>query len=153
MDRVHFCSKDTDSMYLAISGSQIEGYKKQFKHIIMVQEFWYNHYKEWLPWEGCSIAEEKKLLGCAIEIQREGIICLAPKCYSAIDGEIEDVIRMKGINEKNSSLTRDDYIKTLTGIVDKMIVIDSDISKGQSYTCAPQIMNVDASSYHYQDNI
>ncbi|KAA6347399.1 MAG: hypothetical protein EZS28_052032, partial [Streblomastix strix] len=75
---------DTDSMYLAISGSTIEGYKQQFKHVIKDQQFWDDHFKEWLPWEGCSIAEEKKLLGCAIESQRESIICLAPKCYSAI---------------------------------------------------------------------
>ncbi|KAA6370182.1 MAG: hypothetical protein EZS28_034290 [Streblomastix strix] len=179
MDRVHFCCMDTDSMYLAISGSTIEGYKQQFKHVIKDQEFWDNHYKEWLPWEGSSIAEEKKLLGCAIESQRESIICLAPKCYSAIDGEVDDVIRLKGVNEKNSGLTRDDYINciennsnvsvpviqiqlkngvmsmvkitksALTGVVDKMIVIDSDISKGQLYPCAPQIFGVDASSYHY----
>ncbi|KAA6391482.1 MAG: hypothetical protein EZS28_012991 [Streblomastix strix] len=37
----------------------------------------------------------------------------------------------------------------LIGVVDKMIVIDSDISKGQSYPCAPQMMNVDASNYRY----
>ncbi|KAA6363238.1 MAG: hypothetical protein EZS28_041235, partial [Streblomastix strix] len=70
--------------YLAISGSTIEGYKQQFKHAIKDQEFWDAHYKEWLPWEGCTIAEEKKLLGCSIESQRENIICLAPKYYSVI---------------------------------------------------------------------
>ncbi|KAA6381081.1 MAG: hypothetical protein EZS28_023394 [Streblomastix strix] len=148
-------------------------------HVIKDHEFWDEHYKEWLPWEGCTIAEEKKLLGYAIESQRESIICLAPKCYSAIDWEIDDVIRTKGINEKNSGWTRDDYINciennsnvsvpvtqiqlkngmmsmikisksALTRVVDKMIVIDSDISKSQSYPCAFQIMNVDASSYHY----
>ncbi|KAA6388571.1 MAG: hypothetical protein EZS28_015905 [Streblomastix strix] len=179
MDRVHFCCMDTDSMYLAISGSTIEGYKQQYKHIIQDQEFWDEHYKEWLPWEGCTIAEEKKLLGYAIESQRESIICLAPKCYFAIDDDIDDVIRMKGVNEKNSGLIRSDYINciennsivsvpvtqiqlkngampmikitksALTGVVDKMIVIDRDISKGQSYPCAPQIFGVDASSYHY----
>ncbi|KAA6385821.1 MAG: hypothetical protein EZS28_018652, partial [Streblomastix strix] len=179
MDRIHFCCMDTDSMYLAISGSTIEGYKQQFKHVIKDQQFWDEHYKEWLPWEGCTIAEEKKLLGCTIESQRESIICLAPKCYSAIDEEVDDVIRMKGVNEKNSGLTRDDYINciennsnisvpvtqiqlkngvmsmvkitksALTGVVDKMIVIDSDIFKGQSYPCAPQIMNVDASKSTY----
>ncbi|KAA6393767.1 MAG: hypothetical protein EZS28_010704 [Streblomastix strix] len=179
MNRVHFCCMDTDSMHLAIIGSTIEGYKQQFKYLIMDQEFWDEHYKEWLPWEGCTIAEEKKLLGCTIESERESIICLAPKCYSAIDGEVDDVIRMKGVNEKNSGLTRDDYINciennsnisvpitqiylkngvismikitksALTGVIDKLIVIDSDISKGQSYPCAPQMMNVDASNYRY----
>ncbi|KAA6388920.1 MAG: hypothetical protein EZS28_015553 [Streblomastix strix] len=121
---------DTDSMYLTISGSTIEWYKQQFKYAIRDQEFQDNHYKEWLPWEECSIAEEKKLLGCAIQSKTESIICLAPKCYSAIDGEVDDVIRMMGVNEQNS-------------------VIDSDISNGQSYPCAPQIFGVDASSYQY----
>ncbi|KAA6393173.1 MAG: hypothetical protein EZS28_011299, partial [Streblomastix strix] len=54
---------DIDSKYLAISGSTIEGYKQQFKHVIKDRELWDEHYKEWLPYEGCSIAEEKKLFG------------------------------------------------------------------------------------------
>ncbi|KAA6356176.1 MAG: hypothetical protein EZS28_048297 [Streblomastix strix] len=94
---------DTYSIYLAISGSTIDGHKQQFNNAIIDQEFWDNHYKEWLPCEGCTIAEEKKLLDCAIQSQRESIICLTPKCYSAIDGQVDDiVIRMKGINEKIS---------------------------------------------------
>ncbi|KAA6355670.1 MAG: hypothetical protein EZS28_048803 [Streblomastix strix] len=166
-------------MQLAIKGSTIEGHKQQFKHVIKDQEFQNAHYKEWLPQERCSIDEEKKLLGCTFESKRKSFICLTPKCYSAIDGEIDDVIRMKGVNEKNSGLTRDDYINCIennsnvsvpvtqiqlkngvipmvkiiksafTGVVDKLIVIDSDITKGQSYPCAPQIFGVDASNYHY----
>ncbi|KAA6383466.1 MAG: hypothetical protein EZS28_021008 [Streblomastix strix] len=188
MDRVYFCCVDTDSMYLAISGSTIKGYKQQFKHAIKDQEFWDEHYKEWLPWECCAISEEKKLLGCSIESQRESIIFLVLKYYSVIrnkkdDDDDEDIdadaIRMKGVNEKNSGLTIDDYINciennsnvsvpvtqiqlkngvmslvkitksALIGVVNNMIVIDSDISKGQSYPCAPQMTNIDASSYHY----
>ncbi|KAA6390785.1 MAG: hypothetical protein EZS28_013687 [Streblomastix strix] len=103
MNRVHFCWMDADSMYLAISRSIIEGYKQQFKHAIEDQQFWDDHYKDWLPWKCCTIAEEKKLLGCATESQRESFICLAPKYYSSIDGDIECVIRMKGVNEKNSA--------------------------------------------------
>ncbi|KAA6395437.1 MAG: hypothetical protein EZS28_009034 [Streblomastix strix] len=41
-EAVHFCNMETDSMYLAIAGSQIE---------------------EWLPWNDCTVAEEKKLMG------------------------------------------------------------------------------------------
>ncbi|KAA6382773.1 MAG: hypothetical protein EZS28_021700 [Streblomastix strix] len=160
-------------------GSTIEGNKQQNKYAIKDQDFWDQHYKEWLPWECCTIAEEKKLFGCAIESQRESIICLAPKCYTAIDGEVGDIIRMKDINEKNSGLTRDDYINciennsnvsvpitqiqlkngvmlmikikmsALRGVIDKMIAINSDISKGQSYPCASQMVNVDASSFLY----
>ncbi|KAA6364445.1 MAG: hypothetical protein EZS28_040028 [Streblomastix strix] len=59
LDRVHFCCMDTDSMYLAISGSTIEGYKQQFKHAIKDQQFLDDNFKEWLPWEGYTIAEEK----------------------------------------------------------------------------------------------
>ncbi|KAA6400062.1 MAG: hypothetical protein EZS28_004411 [Streblomastix strix] len=73
----------------------------------------------------------------------------------------EDVIRMKGINEKNSVPITQIQLKNgvmsmvkitksaLTGVVDKMIVINSDISKSQSYPCAIQIMTVDASNYLY----
>ncbi|KAA6370770.1 MAG: hypothetical protein EZS28_033703 [Streblomastix strix] len=105
MDHVHFCCMDMDSMYTVISGSTIEKYKYQFKNVTKDQEFWNVHYEEQLPWEGGTIAKEKKLLGCFIESQRENIICLAPKCNSTIGGEIDDVIRMRGVNEKNNSLT------------------------------------------------
>ncbi|KAA6389896.1 MAG: hypothetical protein EZS28_014580 [Streblomastix strix] len=147
MDRVHIYCMDTDSMYLAISGSTIEG----FGMIII---------KNGYLGKEVRLLKKKKLLGCAIESQRESIICLGPKCYSAIDGEVDDVIRIKGVNEKNSVPVTQIQLKNevmpmvkitksaLTGVVDKMIVIDSDISKGQSYPCAPQMMNVDASSYY-----
>ncbi|KAA6391049.1 MAG: hypothetical protein EZS28_013423 [Streblomastix strix] len=90
----------------------------------------------------------------------ESIICLVPKCYSAIDREIDDEIRMKSINEKKIPVTQFQLkngvismVKitksALTGVVDKMIVIDSDNSKGQSYPCAPQMMNVDTSDYRH----
>ncbi|KAA6398889.1 MAG: hypothetical protein EZS28_005581 [Streblomastix strix] len=46
MDRVHFCNIDTHSMYLAIAGSQIEGYKQGLKYVINDQLFYDQHYKE-----------------------------------------------------------------------------------------------------------
>ncbi|KAA6360856.1 MAG: hypothetical protein EZS28_043618 [Streblomastix strix] len=42
-----------------------------------------------------QLLKKKKLLGCSIDSQIESIICLAPKCYSAIDEEVDNVIRMK----------------------------------------------------------
>ncbi|KAA6378647.1 MAG: hypothetical protein EZS28_025826, partial [Streblomastix strix] len=98
MDRVHFCNMDTDSMYLAIAGSQIE---------------------EWLPWDNCTVAEEKKLIGITTESQGKNIVCLAPKCYSLYKGneQNDDIVslvnRMKGVSEKKANLTTNDYIKYL----------------------------------------
>ncbi|KAA6402878.1 MAG: hypothetical protein EZS28_001590 [Streblomastix strix] len=46
MDRVHFCNKDTDSMYLAIAGSKIEGYKQGLKYAIKDQVFYDLHNKD-----------------------------------------------------------------------------------------------------------
>ncbi|KAA6361021.1 MAG: hypothetical protein EZS28_043452 [Streblomastix strix] len=89
---------DTDSMYLAIVGSQIE---------------------EWLPWSDCTVAEEKKLMDITTESQGENIICLVSKCYSLYNGnEQSDGIvllgnRMKSASEKKAILTTNDYIKCL----------------------------------------
>ncbi|KAA6398173.1 MAG: hypothetical protein EZS28_006296 [Streblomastix strix] len=119
VDRVHFCNMDTDSMYLAIAGSQIEGYKQGLKYVIKDQLFYDNHYKEWLPLDNCTIAEEKKLLGLTIESLGENIVCLAPKCYSLYNGieQNDDLVslvnRMKGVSEKKVNLTTNDYIKCL----------------------------------------
>ncbi|KAA6396517.1 MAG: hypothetical protein EZS28_007956 [Streblomastix strix] len=119
MDRVHFCNMDTDSMYLAISGSQIEGYKQRLKYVIEDQGLYDQHYKEWLPWDDCTIAEEKKLMGITTESQGENIVCLTPKCYSLYNGneQIDDIVslvnRMKGVSEKKANLTTNDYIKCL----------------------------------------
>ncbi|KAA6361857.1 MAG: hypothetical protein EZS28_042616, partial [Streblomastix strix] len=117
MDRVHFCNMDTDSMYLAIAGSQIEGYKQGLKYVIKNQLFYDLHYKEWLPWDNCTVAEEKKLMGITTESQGENIVCLAPKCYSLYNGneQNDDIVslvnRMKGVSEAKADLTTNDYIK------------------------------------------
>ncbi|KAA6374075.1 MAG: hypothetical protein EZS28_030399 [Streblomastix strix] len=133
MDRVHFCNMDTDSMYLAITGSQIEGYKQGLKYVIKDQGFYDEHYKESLPCgDNCTVAEEKKLMGITTESQVENIVCLAPKCYSLYNRneQIDDIVslvnRMKGVSqrcwlsegsEKKANLTANDYIKCLNSSV------------------------------------
>ncbi|KAA6397143.1 MAG: hypothetical protein EZS28_007328 [Streblomastix strix] len=120
MDRVHFCNMDTESMYLSIVGSQIEGYKQGLKYVISDQRFCDLHYKEWLPWNDCTVAEEKKLMGITTESQGENIVCLAPKCYSLYNGneQSDDIVslvnRMKGVREKKAILTTNDYVKCLS---------------------------------------
>ncbi|KAA6392375.1 MAG: hypothetical protein EZS28_012102 [Streblomastix strix] len=119
MDRVHICNMDTDSMQLAIAGSQIEGYKQELKYMIKDQLFYDLYYKEQLPWEGCTVAEEKKLMGLITESQGENIVCLAHKYYSLYNGneQSDDIVslvnRMKGVSEKKANLTTNDYIKCL----------------------------------------
>ncbi|KAA6400848.1 MAG: hypothetical protein EZS28_003621 [Streblomastix strix] len=120
IDRVHFCNMDTDSMYLAIAGSQIEGYKYGLKYMIKDQLFYDQHYKEWLPWDNCTVAEEKKLMGLTTEPQGENIVCLTPKCYSLYNEneQNEEIVslvnRMKRVSEKKANLTTNDYIKCLS---------------------------------------
>ncbi|KAA6353909.1 MAG: hypothetical protein EZS28_050564, partial [Streblomastix strix] len=117
--KVHFCNMDTHSMYLAISGLQIEGYKQGLKYVIKDQGFFDQHYKERLPWDNCTVAEEKKLMGIANESQSENIVRLAPKCYSLYDGneQNDDIVtlvnRMNRVSEKKANLTTYDYIKSL----------------------------------------
>ncbi|KAA6384029.1 MAG: hypothetical protein EZS28_020444 [Streblomastix strix] len=119
MDKVHFRNIDTDSMYLAIAGSQIEGYKQGLKYMIKNQEFYDNHYKEWLPLNDCTVTQEKKLMGIITETQGENIIRLAPKCYNPYNGNEQNnnlislVNKMKGVSEKKANLTTNDYIKCL----------------------------------------
>ncbi|KAA6394037.1 MAG: hypothetical protein EZS28_010435 [Streblomastix strix] len=110
---------DTDTLYLAIAGSQIEDYKQGLKNMIKDQQFHDQHYKELLPWDNCTVAEEKKLMGVTTESQGENIVCLAPKCYNLYNGneQNDDIIllvnRMKGVSEKKANLTTNDYIKCL----------------------------------------
>ncbi|KAA6383588.1 MAG: hypothetical protein EZS28_020886 [Streblomastix strix] len=61
-------------MYLAIAGSQIEGYKQGLKYVIKDQEIYDLHYKEWLPQVGYTVTEEKKLMSIIIESQRKNIV-------------------------------------------------------------------------------
>ncbi|KAA6361141.1 MAG: hypothetical protein EZS28_043332, partial [Streblomastix strix] len=83
---VHFCNMDTDSMYLAVAGSQIEGYKQGLKYVIKDQLFYNQHYKEWLPLADCTVAKEKKQMCITTKLQGENIVCLAPKRYSLYNG-------------------------------------------------------------------
>ncbi|KAA6399114.1 MAG: hypothetical protein EZS28_005362 [Streblomastix strix] len=116
---VHFYNMDTDSLYLAIAGSQIEGYKQGLKYVIKNQKFYDQQYKEWLPWNDCTVAEEKKLMVIITESYGENIICLAPKCFSLYNGneQNDDIVpfvnRMKGFSAKKANLTTSDYIKCL----------------------------------------
>ncbi|KAA6372022.1 MAG: hypothetical protein EZS28_032451, partial [Streblomastix strix] len=57
----------------ATTGSKIEGYKYGLKYVIKDQEFNDQHYKEWLPWDDRTVAEEKKLMGITTESQGENI--------------------------------------------------------------------------------
>ncbi|KAA6343737.1 MAG: hypothetical protein EZS28_052287 [Streblomastix strix] len=71
---------------------------------------------------------KNSFLGKVVKLLKKGTTWFNKK-----DDDVEDVIRMKGVNETNS-------------------VIDSDISKGQSFLCAPQQMDIYASNYRYKDN-
>ncbi|KAA6400237.1 MAG: hypothetical protein EZS28_004242 [Streblomastix strix] len=109
----------TDSMYLTISGSQIEGYKQGLKYAIKDQGSYDQHYKEWLPWDNCTVAEEKKLMGITNESQGENIVCLALKCYSLFNGneQNDDIVslvnRLKEVSEQKANITTNDYIECL----------------------------------------
>ncbi|KAA6400174.1 MAG: hypothetical protein EZS28_004292 [Streblomastix strix] len=104
MDRVHLCNMDTDSMYLAIAGSQIEGYKQRLNgfHGTIV-----------------LLLKRQNFARITSEPQGENIVCLAPKCYSLYNGNeqnngIESLMsRMKDVSEKKANLTTNDYIKCL----------------------------------------
>jgi hypothetical protein len=83
-------------MYWAVSGSEDENYKQQFKHVIKDHDFYYNNIYKFTPSNFYSsnnsnpvfenetkrMAFDKKLLGLAIEKQCENMIALAPKTYS-----------------------------------------------------------------------
>ncbi|KAA6385928.1 MAG: hypothetical protein EZS28_018544 [Streblomastix strix] len=160
MDRVHFGNIDIASMYLAIAGSQIEGYKQGLKYVIKDQQFYNFYYKEWLPQNDCTVVEEKKLMSVTIESYGENIVCLAPKCYSLynVNEQNDDIVslvnRMKGVSEKKANLTTNDYIKyengimsmicmeksSLTGIHNKIVVLSNGC-------CAPFMYGINADLY------
>ncbi|KAA6401840.1 MAG: hypothetical protein EZS28_002633 [Streblomastix strix] len=106
---------DTDSMYLAIEGSKVKDYKQRLKYVNKVKEFYGLHYREWLPWDDCTVAEEKKLMSIITESQGENIVCIACKCYSTYneneqnDDIVSLVNRMKVVSEKKADLTTNLY--------------------------------------------
>jgi hypothetical protein len=96
MTRLHFVEGDTDSMYLAVSGSESDNYEQQFKHVIKDHNFYNNNIYKFIPSNFYSsnnsnpifentmekMKFDKKLLGLAIEKQCENMLALAPKTYS-----------------------------------------------------------------------
>lgn len=83
MNRLHFIEGDTDSAYFAISGNKDETPSQLFNNIIKDESFWYKHVYKFFPNPQLhDIADEKKLLGCAIEKVGDHMIALAPKCYT-----------------------------------------------------------------------
>ncbi len=83
MNRLHFIEGDTDSAYFAISGNKDETPSQLFNNIIKDESFWCKHVYKFFPNPQLhDIADEKKLLGCAIEKVGDHMIALAPKCYT-----------------------------------------------------------------------
>jgi hypothetical protein len=114
MNRMHFIEGDTDSMYWAISGSPVAGYKQQFDHVIADEKFWADNRYLFFPDPEGGIESEKKLLGLAIEKEAECMEALAPKCYTIynrdeIDSKKQSLYRLKGVSKQTNSFAPRDY--------------------------------------------
>jgi hypothetical protein len=115
MNKIHFIEGDTDSAYWAIAGSFKEDYTQGFKHVIKDKNFYNEHVYEWLPDPEKDVYDEKKLLGLAIENQKENCVALAPKCYCLFNDKKDKnfIYKMKGVKKSLNQFTADDYQEAL----------------------------------------
>jgi hypothetical protein len=115
MSKIHFVEGDTDSAYWAIAGNPNESYKQGFNYVIKDKEFYDKHIYEWLPDPSKDVHDEKKLLGLAIENQKENCVALAPKCYCLFNNEDkQEITKMKGVKKSLNKLKHEQYLEALT---------------------------------------
>jgi hypothetical protein len=105
MNKIHFVEGDTDNMYWAVAGSELEGYEQGFKFVIKDHKFYNDNIYKYASGFFTSnfsnptfnskiqkIAFDKKLLGLAIEKPCENMIALAPKTYSCLNTDSVKII-------------------------------------------------------------
>ena len=115
MNRLHFIEGDSDSLYLAVAGNPNEGPEQLFYYVIKDRAFWDKHVYKFFPNpELNSVADEKKILGCAIEKTGENMIALAPKCYTIWNnnGQTKS-LKLKGVSLKKNNIVSEDYNNVL----------------------------------------
>ena len=94
MEKVHITHGDTDSIYFAVAGNPNENVKQLFDYVIKDKEFYKNIMYKFLPNPKINtIADEKKINGCAIEKVYTELIALGPKCYAG-----DEVCIVKGVS-------------------------------------------------------
>ncbi len=111
VNRFHFIEGDTDSAYWAIAGDEHKPPTQLFDNIITNREFYDNNVYKFMPNPNINtIADEKKILGCAIEKYGENMIALAPKCYTIFNNDnITKALKLKGVSLKKNKITKEDY--------------------------------------------
>ena len=138
-ERFHFAEGDTDSAYFAVSGDDNRRPEQGFEAIIKDKEFYDKYIDEFLPRREPfedkikSKLDSKKLLGCCFENAGDSMICLAPKCYCLYDDE-KSKMASKGYSiKKNSSITKETYLKVLGGENEKGVNSNLQFIKGSMH--------------------
>lgn len=125
--RIYVIELDTDSLYLAVAGNPLLGVNQGFQSVIKDKKF-YNKYRYlFLPDPSKGKADEKKLLGMAVEKEGNVMIALAPKCYYILTvtknkkrdiyGKEEEVdvvkpvFKNKGVDYKRNKPTASMYLE------------------------------------------
>jgi hypothetical protein len=116
MDRIHFIEGDTDSSYWAIAGDpdDIANYRQWFKNVIKDREFYNKFVYNWFPNPELGFADEKKLLGLAVEKEGNEMIAVSAKCYylhayNKKKDDYENITKAKGYSQKFTHLDRTNY--------------------------------------------
>ncbi|KAA6378632.1 MAG: hypothetical protein EZS28_025841 [Streblomastix strix] len=92
-NRFHFIEGDTDSMYFAVAGDYYFPTTNELK-------------------------EQKKLLGLSIEKEGDIMIAVSPKNYY-INTIADEIIKLKGINQKQNIITKQNIIDCIGGNIMK----------------------------------
>jgi hypothetical protein len=114
----HYVEGDTGTLYFSISGKVNESINQGFKHIITDEKFYNENIYKWLPSDFYSsdnfnpkfttyiekMGFDKKLLGYEIEKQSQHMIVLAPKMYTAFNGDSIVNLKLKGVDIKQTNL-------------------------------------------------
>jgi hypothetical protein len=122
MSKIHFVERDTDSMYWPVSGSELDNYEQEFKHVIKDHTFYNENIYKYTPAHFYSnkisnatfdgemerMIFDKKILGLDTKKQCGNIILLEHKTYTC---STNNTMQMKKENynksdNKNKFLTK-----------------------------------------------
>ena len=131
VERMHFTSCDTDSVYFAIAGDMNRHGEQVFDAIVKDKEFYDKYVYQFMPNPAIgTVADEKKILGAAVEKYGDNQVALCPKCYTIWNnkenGSMETKsLKVKGVSLKKNNINPTDYY---TIIVDKCVIPGKNIN-------------------------
>ena len=176
MNKVHFNSVDTDSLYMSIAGDMNAPLDQLFDYVIKDRAFYDKHIYKFMPNPAINTTyDTKKILGACVEKYGANQVALCAKCYTIWSDDRTISLKLKGISLKKNDIKPCDYKEVLdnqtvkkgkninlqmnNNVMSKITVIKNALTMYHNkmivlsnQCCCPYIHGLTAKDYYFENN-